>query len=70
MLYDYQILHMATHGHLDNKLPEQSYLLLAGGQDSHLTFGEIGRLEVGQPRLVTLSIIPHFTDFGNYLPFY
>jgi CHAT domain-containing protein/Tfp pilus assembly protein PilF len=55
MLYDYQILHMATHGHLDNKLPEQSYLLLAGGQDSHLTFGEIGRLEVGQTRLVTLS---------------
>lgn len=51
-LFDYQILHLATHGYLNNESPDQSYILLAGDR---LTFDEIGRLEVGQMRLVTLS---------------
>lgn len=54
-LFDYQILHLATHGYLNNESPDQSYTLLAGDKDSRLTFDEIGRLEVGQMRLVTLS---------------
>ena len=54
-LYDYEILHFATHGYLNSEAPEQSYLLMAGPTDSKLTFDEIGQLEVGQTRLVTLS---------------
>jgi CHAT domain-containing protein/tetratricopeptide (TPR) repeat protein len=54
-LFDYQILHLATHGYLNNESPDQSYILLAGDKDQRLTFDEIGRLEVGQMRLVTLS---------------
>lgn len=54
-LFDYQILHLATHGYLNNESPDQSYILLAGDKDQRLTFDEIGQLEVGQMRLVTLS---------------
>ncbi|MGA9771511.1 MAG: tetratricopeptide repeat protein [Blastocatellia bacterium] len=54
-LFDYQILHLATHGYLNNESPDQSYILLAGDKDQRLTFDEIGRMEVGQMRLVTLS---------------
>ncbi len=50
------LLHMATHGTLDNRSPQSSYLVMAGsGPASKLTLSEVYGLDLGQVTLVTLS---------------
>ncbi len=46
-------VHLATHGILDRKDPNLSYLIL--GQGDKLDIGEIAALDLGKVRMVTLS---------------
>ena len=49
-----EVLHVATHGNLNPRDVNESYLLLAG-KDGHLTAGEIYGLDLKKVSLVTLS---------------
>lgn len=49
-------VHLATHGHLDSKIPTHSYLVMAGnGDKGRFEVGEIYGLPLDGVRLVTLS---------------
>jgi len=53
-----RFLHFATHGVLNARVPDQSYIQLAPGatpEDARLTVGEVYGLELGKVDLVTLS---------------
>lgn len=50
------ILHLATHGVLDSRSPQSSYLTMAGsGAEARLTLGEVYGLALNKVSLVTLS---------------
>ena len=64
-----RILHFATHGMLDAKSPDKSYILMANGATpdvSQLTIPDIYDLELDKVDLVTISACE--TALGNEQP--